>query len=799
MQVDWELSQSFVSDSQGVRSACVLPAAPDSSDAFRLITGNQGGRLCEFGVPSANLYPISFQHDHAVTALLSDTASNTYVTGCKDSHVRIFDGAKHALVTTLKGHEKPVTSLAWCGPEPGKFLVSGSWDGTAKVWNMHNHSLLATLSGHENSVCVASLTGVGSTNEILQIATGSAGIAQNNKIQDYAVRVWTVNVHTGLTTLQRTVANDHDGPIRDVCLVPTGTDDSDDTEMSLASCSNDGTVKLRELPTAEAVTTLSFLQQTQQHPPMLLSVASILDQATQAASLVASAEDGHVIVWDLAQQQQEATAQQPQIIRHVSCVWKIVALPNGDFATCCDDGRVRIFTRTTERQAPVAERDEFAQAVQEAMQKQQNGPSPDEVAKLPNWETNGQQTGKSEGQVQLFQKNGVAIAAQWSAASRTWIEVGQVMGGNKDQGLVDGVKYDHVLPIEVDQTGGGVANLDIGYNNGENPFVAAQRFIDSHVLPQHHLAQIADYIQQRLGQQGPTLGATTLAAGPAATTGTPIAAFQYLPMKGYKTFELSEKLAATTLDKMKNKIQEFGKLSDEQLGQVGSLMVTLAASSRYHSSKVQDSELNVVAHMLEQFPPAEAFPALDLARLTVVHPDATSKPRCSYWDRVFQQTLQLCQQSNALKGPAAVAIPMLSLRLFANAFKGGPGSSQAAGAYIDGILTCVEAHGKSSNKNVRLSVATVLYNLCFYLRSNVQSRSFAHRIVPLLNDIVENKAYETEALTRALVALGTLIMSSKDAKEAANSLFMASKVEMAASPHGVETKDAAKEVYAVLQ
>jgi hypothetical protein len=50
---------------------------------------------------------------------------------------------------------------------------------------------------------------------------------------------------------------------------------------------------------------------------------------------------------------------------------------------------------------------------------------------------------------------------------------------NQDQGAIDGVKYDHVLPIEV-QADGGVAKLNIGYNNGgTRSKVAAQRFIDA--------------------------------------------------------------------------------------------------------------------------------------------------------------------------------------------------------------------------------------------------------------------------------------------------------------------------------
>lgn len=81
----------------------------------------------------------------------------------------------------------------------------------------------------------------------------------------------------------------------------------------------------------------------------------------------------------------------------------------------------------------------------------------------------------------------------------------QVMGSSEG-GVVDGESYDRVYPIEVEGVGGAVRKLQIGYNNGENPFVAAQRFIDKNELPQTYLGEIADYLTKRAGEMPPTLG-----------------------------------------------------------------------------------------------------------------------------------------------------------------------------------------------------------------------------------------------------------------------------------------------------
>jgi len=792
MQVDWQLSQSLTSDGEGVRCACTLP-----------VTGNQGGGLVEYGVPSGNINLIPFQHNHAVSALLSvphdyrGKNDNLYVSGCKDAVIRIFDGQSHQVVGSLQGHEKSVTSLAWV-PKPeataaeGTFpyyLVSGSWDETAKIWDVDRKCVLATLVGHENSVCVCGLgLASGTGPNAVQVATGSAGRAENSRISGFTVRLWQIDVVTGQSQELKKVANDHGGPIRDICGITV------DGNAYLATCSNDGTVKIRLRSTGESTSTLTLIPQNQQqqHPPMLLSVAALQEQGC----LIGSAEDGHVAVWSLEDQVQ------PQNMLHAECVWRVLALPNGDFATCCQDGSVRIFTRASDRIAPESERDAFQKYVTEALQKQSSGPSDEEVAKLPKWEEQRQQMiGRSEGQVQLFQKNGVAIAAQWSMNSRTWIEVGQVMG-SKDSGAVDGVSYDHVLPIEVDTQGGGVAKLQLGYNNGENPFVAAQRFIDANMLPQHHLPEIADYIQQRAGNSNPTLGGGPAAAstrgGPA--TGIPLATYEYLPMKAFKGFEISEKSAATTFQKMKSKIEESGKLSEEQLALVSSLMQTLESSNRYHATKVEDSELKLLHDMLDQMPPAESFPFLDLTRYVVMHPDAASKARSSYWDKMIQKVLDLSENTKELEGPAGVAVPMLSLRFFANAFKGGPGSQQAAASALSSVISRAEGHLLSKNKGVRLSVATVLYNVCFYLHSNpsTANETVLLPIVTTINSIIDAKIYESEALFRSLVALGTIVMTSKEAKEAAQAARLTTKVEPAASPHGDQLKKLAKEIYSVL-
>ena len=549
---------------------------------------------------------------------------------------------------------------------------------------------------------------------------------------------------------------------------------------------------------------------------MLLSVCVVGDSATKA--VVVGAEDGNVAIFKIGQQQQQA----PQVIGHPGCVWNVTPLgTSADFVSACHDGNIRIFTRCASFAASEDVLKAFNDAVTEAKAVRSTGPSAEEIAKLPKWEMNALTQGRSEGQVQVFQKDGKAIAAQWSASSGTWIEVGEVTGTNANAGTLNGKQYDHVLPIEVDVPGGGVQKLQIGYNNGENPFVAAQQFIDEHMLDQNYLAQIADYIRQRAGESGPTLGSTGACAtngsggsGPsyASEPAVPMdfsPTYDYLPMKGYKTFETG--IDTKGLTKVIQKIREFNdsvpsnQLSSNDAGQaLDSLANTLSVTNRYHSSTISLAELTPLHTMILRWDSKHAFPALDLARIAVLHPDASKSERRAYWEEVLGGALDMCL---GLGDAAAkdVAVPMLTMRLISNCYKGGPGSSGAAGTLVAKILDCAEACAASDNKNVRLSVATAILNTSSYMHASSTASfpsSVASRVVDIVGTIVGCGKYESEPIVRSLVALGTVLLlpgsCGSEVKNLAKERSIGSMVERVAAGHGEMASAVSKEIMSIL-
>jgi len=73
------------------------------------------------------------------------------------------------------------------------------------------------------------------------------------------------------------------------------------------------------------------------------------------------------------------------------------------------------------------------------------------------------------------------------------------------------------------------------------------------------------------------------------------------------------------------------------------------------------------------------------------------------------------------------------------------------------------------------------------------------RVITYVDAILKARSFEGEAITRVLIAAGTVALANAAAKETAKEIFMASRVEMSASPHGNVAKAVAKEVYNVLQ
>lgn len=98
----------------------------------------------------------------------------------------------------------------------------------------------------------------------------------------------------------------------------------------------------------------------------------------------------------------------------------------------------------------------------------------------------------------MIKNNDNVEAYQWSAANTTWQQIGQVVDaiGSGRKQLYDGQEYDYVFDVDIQD---GVPPLKLPYNVTENPWTAAQRFLEKNELPSGYAEQVVDFIQKNTG------------------------------------------------------------------------------------------------------------------------------------------------------------------------------------------------------------------------------------------------------------------------------------------------------------
>jgi phospholipase A-2-activating protein len=363
-------------------------------------------------------------------------------------------------VVPVGGHTKNVCALATAA---NGGVLSGSWDNTARLWR--DGEAVAVLSGHEGAVWAVLDLGT-------SVVTGSG---------DKTIKLWRDGVCV------KTLAS-HTDAVRALQPVPG---------IGFISASNDGTVKLWSSDGDELASYVC-------HEHYIYSVAVL-----SSSEFVTCSEDKSLKVFK--------DGQPVQTIQHPGVVWSVAVLPDGDIVTGCQDGVVRVWTRSAERAASGEEialyEDQLAAQTISSQEAGNVDPS-----KLPGAEAL-EAPGDSDGQVKLVRSaNGGAEAHSWSAAEMRWVMVGTVVdgpsgaGAGASGGMIGGVAYDYVFDVDLED---GSPMRKLGVNRGEDPMMAAYRFLETEGVPTSstNVDQITQFIEQQVGS-GFTIGADSAPSGP---------------------------------------------------------------------------------------------------------------------------------------------------------------------------------------------------------------------------------------------------------------------------------------------
>jgi len=271
---------------------------------------------------------------------------------------------------------------------------------------------------------------------------------------------------------------------------------------------------------------------------------------------------------------------------------------------------------------------------------------------------------------------------------------------------LDGEMFDRIIPVELEDPGKGLRKLKLGFNNGENPFLIAQKFVNKHGLDEGHVEEIAAFVQQNGG-------------GKPATESKEAQVFSHFPLPGITglTFE------TVKLDMVLSKINDSKPLED--------LVRVLGNTNRYHSSSLPQSGIDCLTSMLNG--DELLFPVLDLFRIVMTHPGGPSKVNAPLlWEKIS-------------KAGDSLADSLTASRLACNFFCHRSGVELYDPSVNDYIVHLGKTH---ENKNVKLAAATFVLNVCNMHFHNCTDCDLLPAAVAIGNRC------EGEALKRCLIAIG---------------------------------------------
>ncbi|KII89092.1 hypothetical protein PLICRDRAFT_40733 [Plicaturopsis crispa FD-325 SS-3] len=681
----------------------------------------------------------------------ADAPKGYAVTGGQDTVINIFSldsPSKEDPEFSLLGHTENVCAL---NVSAGGTIISGSWDKTAKVWK--HFQLAYDLKGHQQSVWAVQAV------DEDQFLTGSA---------DKTIKLWQqhklVNTYRG-----------HTDAVRGLALIP---------DVGFASCSNDSEIRVWTFA-GDLVHTLSG------HTSFVYSL-SVLPNG----DIVSGGEDRTVRVWRDGECAQT-------IVHPAISVWAVSSMPNGDIVSGCSDHIVRVFSTAEERWATQEDLKTYEdQVAAQTLPSQQVG----DVKKsdLPGPEVL-TQPGKKEGEVKMVRNGDNVEAHQWVSATSSWQKIGDVVDavGSGRKQLYEGKEYDYVFDVDIQD---GVPPLKLPYNTTENPYGAAQRFLERNELPTTYVDEVVRFIEKNtagvsLGNSNndyvdPFTGASRYqssaasvpVAGPASSyvdpytgasrySGAPAPTAQpsaprILPVSKSVAFKQANVQA------MQGKLYQFDEtirneisiahlaISPEERQIVDEtfkyLAQAVASPAAAPPSPIGSAHLNAIVQILERWPAAQRFPVIDLSRLVIGYcPNAFPAAgvreqflgalfKAAEWSAPWSVPVNKSRETNVL----------LLFRALSNAFL--EGAPVGEGAWVKQVLESLgDAPYELLNKTQRVALATVLFNFsCLNLGYPVQPDiRTAHLTLSL--GILRAERSDSEAVYRVLVAVGNIVYAAK--------------------------------------
>jgi phospholipase A-2-activating protein len=343
-----------------------------------------------------------------------------------------------------------------------------------------------------------------------------------------------------------------------------------------------------------------------------------------------------------------------------------------------------------------------------------------------------------------------------------------------------GKEYDYVFDVDIED---GKPPLKLPYNLSQNPYEAATKFIQDNELSITYLDQVANFITTNT--KGATIGQSEPA--PAGTdpwgsdnryrpgeTSTPTVAPppKILPQKEYLT------ILVARVPAIQKKLTELNQaliagghkdlsLNPTELSVLASLARHLESSGATKTSQSVSGGLDLAVKLTTVWPYKDRLPGLDLLRLLAVAPmTATfSHPRGG-------TIIDVLSQGATETHPPAENHVMMAIRAFANLFDSPEGRALAVQQFDEIQTLITSSTAGTANRNLLVAASTVYINYAVFFKSQPEETSFEHVLAVLdtLAKIISTQN-DSEAVYRALVAVGTLLTLDDEIKSAAKDVY----------------------------
>ncbi|TIA91274.1 hypothetical protein E3P99_01156 [Wallemia hederae] len=708
--MSYKLSQELIAHTQDVKSVSFV-------DNNTLISGSRDNTAIVWN-RSDDGWKVAATiqtHDNYVNSVGYLRDELLVATGSQDTLVNLHQlqpGATEQAITTpaytLLGHSANVCAI----DATHDLLATGSWDTTARVWK--NGVEIACLSGHSQAVWSVKFTP-----DNKHVITASA---------DKSIIIWDIKGASPVHTIH----NAHTDAVRALTIL--------DHNIGFASASNDCSIKLWTFDGDN-------IMNLEGHTEFIYALATL-----PTGQIVSAGEDRSVKVW------QDGECIQT-IIHPSTSVWSVAAAENGDIASASSDGIVRVWTTDAARVTDDDSLKSYEKLVAGSTisSRSSNGINPKDVKSPESL----QQPGDRDGQVMLVKDAQTVSAYSWSLTEKQWKKIGEVVdaaGGvdpSKRVKHTDGKEYDYVFDVDIED---GKPPLKLPYNVSENPYVAAQRFLEKNLLPLTYLDETVKFIESNtsgveLGQGSqyvdPYTGTSRYQSGPAPqpsatsyqdpyTGSSAASAPSLLPIKGpYLTF------VQANVPAMFDKIRQLNEASKAPLE--GSQMSSIEKLCKYVAENnteqdVSGDDLSVLLNTLRSWPKTDIFPLLDLLRalasrsaLVASSNDVTS---------VLLDSAEFVQQSTPADESGVKSLQtrqMLALRALANTFNNDAGRKTRAST-ADELLKYLENIPFATlNKLAKIALASLLF-----------------KTLRVISKTLENGSNDEETIYRVFAAYGNL-------------------------------------------